>query len=97
MNIDKNIETNTNFNSPLGVRGSLSIFIQHTMHTSEGKKMLEVNTEISPRELLCLFGHSGAGKTTILRILAKENKPATATTKRGLYVSGLCAVSEYEH
>ena len=67
------------FNPPLGVRGSsmgrLFIFIQHAMHTSEGKKMLEVDTEIMPRELLCIFGHSGAGKTTILRILAGLTKP----------------------
>lgn len=55
--------------------GVLSISIQHTMHTSEGKKMLEVNTQIMPHELLCLFGHSGAGKTTILRILAGLTKP----------------------
>jgi len=75
MKIETNTQTNTNFNSPLGVRGSLSIFIQHAMHTSEGKKMLEVNTEIMPQELMCLFGHSGAGKTTILRILAGLTKP----------------------
>ena len=56
-------------------RGVLSISIQHAMHTSEGKKMLEVNTQIMPHELLCLFGHSGAGKTTILRILAGLTKP----------------------
>ncbi len=83
MNIDSNIQTNTNSNPPLGVRGSsrgssrgrLFIFIQHTMHTSEGKKMLEVDTVIMPQELMCLFGHSGAGKTTILRILAGLTKP----------------------
>ena len=86
MKIEANIQINTNFNPPLGVRGlplqglgvlrgSLSIFIQHAMHTSEGKKMLEVDTEIMPRELLCLFGHSGAGKTTIFRILAGLTKP----------------------
>jgi len=71
------------FNPPLGVRGSsrgssrgrLFIFIQHAMHTSEGKKMLEVDTVIMPQELMCLFGHSGAGKTTILRILAGLTKP----------------------
>jgi molybdate transport system ATP-binding protein len=56
-------------------RSSLSISIQHAMHTSEGIRNLEVNSIIDPRELLCLFGHSGAGKTTLLRILAGLTKP----------------------
>lgn len=79
-----NIQDGSNINSPLGVGGPsvplqglgvLSIYIEHAMHTSDGKKMLEVNTQIMPHELLCLFGHSGAGKTTILRILAGLTKP----------------------
>ena len=78
MNTYQTIQTNT-CSVPLqglGVHmGSLFISIQHAMHTSEGKKMLEVNTRIMPHELLCLFGHSGAGKTTILRILAGLTKP----------------------
>jgi len=82
----KNNANNTaksNINSPLGVGGSsyfgvggsLSISIQHSMLTSEGKTNLEVCTEIKGNELLCLFGHSGAGKTTLLRILAGLTKP----------------------
>jgi len=51
------------------------IDIQHTMQTSDGKKMLEVCTEIPDNELLCLFGHSGAGKTTLFRILAGLTRP----------------------
>jgi len=51
------------------------IDIQHTMQTSDGKKMLEVCTEIQDNELLCLFGHSGAGKTTLFRILTGLTKP----------------------
>ena len=82
----KNNANNTaksKINSPLGVGGSsyfgvggsLSISIQHSMLTSEGKTNLEVCTEIKGNELLCLFGHSGAGKTTLLRILAGLTKP----------------------
>ena len=78
MNTYQTIQTNT-CSVPLqglGVHmGSLFISIQHAMHTSDGNKMLEVNTQIMPHELLCLFGHSGAGKTTILRILAGLTKP----------------------
>jgi len=72
---DNNI-TESNLNSPLGAVGSsLSISIQHAMMTSEGRTNLEVSTEIKGNELLCLFGHSGAGKTTMLRILAGLTKP----------------------
>ena len=70
----ENVESQSN-SVPLEDLGVLSISIQHAMHTSDGKKMLEVNTQIMPHELLCLFGHSGAGKTTILRILAGLTKP----------------------
>ena len=53
----------------------LEINIEKSMLTSEGKANLKINTEISSNELLCLFGHSGAGKTTFLRILAGLLKP----------------------
>lgn len=54
----------------------LHIDIQHPMLTTAGKRMLEVSVEIGERELLCLFGQSGAGKTTILRIVAGLTTPA---------------------
>lgn len=51
--------------------GSSLVFrAEREMFTSEGKKILKVDLEIGHNELLCLFGHSGAGKTTILRMLA---------------------------
>lgn len=53
----------------------LKIDIQRRMLTTEGKKTLEVCTEIDANELLCLFGRSGSGKTTLLRILAGLTKP----------------------
>jgi molybdate transport system ATP-binding protein len=71
MTFKQNIIDEANFNSPLGVGGSvLSIHIERSMLTSEGKNLLKVDLEIANNELLCLFGHSGAGKTTLLRILA---------------------------
>lgn len=73
----KKIINKTNFSSPLGLMdefgagGSvLSIHIERSMLTSEGKSLLKVDLEIAKNELICLFGHSGAGKTTLLRILA---------------------------
>lgn len=53
----------------------LELNIEKTMLTSEGKANLVINTTVDTNELLCLFGHSGAGKTTILRILAGLLKP----------------------
>jgi len=70
-----NNTADSNLNSPLGAGGTLSISIEHSMLTSEGKTNLEVSTEIKGNELLCLFGHSGAGKTTLLRILAGLTRP----------------------
>src|ERR1035437_187235 len=75
MKSKQNIINETNFNSPLGGGGSLSISITKSMLTSEGKTNLEICAEIKGKELLCLFGHSGAGKTTLLRILAGLTKP----------------------
>jgi len=53
----------------------LKIDIERQMLTSEGKTMLKVDAVVSEKELLCLFGHSGAGKTTLMRLLAGLNKP----------------------
>ena len=46
------------------------IDVERKMHTSEGLRKLEVCVEIPSNELVCLFGRSGSGKTTILRMLA---------------------------
>lgn len=53
----------------------LKIKIEHAMMAASGKTMLQLDTEVSPQELLCLYGPSGAGKTTLLRMLAGLVKP----------------------
>ncbi len=53
----------------------LKIAIKHAMVSALGPSMLEIDAEVSPQELLCLYGPSGAGKTTLLRIVAGLIKP----------------------
>ena len=48
----------------------IRIDIEKMMHTVHGAMLLSVNTSVELGELVALFGESGAGKTTILRILA---------------------------
>jgi len=53
----------------------IHIDIEKTMVSAQGNMLLEVNTQITSRELVALFGPSGAGKTTLLRLLAGLIKP----------------------
>ena len=49
--------------------------IYKTLQTSQGKITLDVLFEVEQGKLVTLFGASGAGKTTILRILAGLTSP----------------------
>ena len=53
----------------------IRIAIDKMMHTAHGQLKLSVNTSVELGELVALFGESGAGKTTILRILAGLTTP----------------------
>lgn len=48
------------------------------LQTAEGKLPLDISFELKKGDFLCLYGNSGAGKTTVLRLLAgltgAENK-----------------------
>jgi len=45
------------------------------MHTPHGKEWLDIDINIQKGELVTFFGESGAGKTTVLRILAGLMQP----------------------
>ncbi|NDJ26822.1 molybdenum ABC transporter ATP-binding protein [Campylobacter sp. MIT 12-8780] len=53
----------------------IKIHIKHPMKTANGDTFLEVQKELRAEEFVCIFGESGAGKTTILRIIAGLIKP----------------------
>ena len=50
---------------------------------AEGPIPLDVAFEVAPGDLLALVGHSGSGKTTILRSIAGLWTPSTARVSAG--------------
>ena len=48
---------------------------QKKLYSTQGEVLLKVQCSLKMRELIALFGKSGAGKTTILRILAGLTTP----------------------
>ncbi len=53
----------------------LELYLQKHLHTSEGDQLLEVALSVPKGTLLALYGKSGVGKTTILRMLAGLTLP----------------------
>lgn len=49
--------------------------IKKRLNGSNGEFMLNVNLQINKGEFVCLYGKSGSGKTTILRLLAGFETP----------------------
>jgi molybdate transport system ATP-binding protein len=61
----------------------IHIDIRKTLLSSEGVMTLEVKTDLHAGTLTALFGPSGAGKTTVLRILAGLTKPDSGKIQFG--------------
>ncbi|OQP57176.1 molybdenum ABC transporter ATP-binding protein [Niastella vici] len=53
----------------------ISFSLQKTLHTAEGEMQLQVNAQVEKGKFVSLYGASGAGKTSILRMLAGFMKP----------------------
>jgi molybdate transport system ATP-binding protein len=49
--------------------------LQKKLHTSDGEMQLQVNVQIESGKFVSLYGSSGAGKTSVLRMLAGFMKP----------------------
>lgn len=61
----------------------IHIDIKKKLLSSEGVMTLEVNTDIQAGALTALFGPSGVGKTTLLRIIAGLTKPDSGIIRCG--------------
>ena len=55
----------------------IKVDIEKQLIGTEGKFLLKVNFEVNKNEFLTLFGKSGSGKTTILRMIAGLENPDT--------------------
>lgn len=53
----------------------IEIILQKKLNASSGDMLLDIETEIEPGQFVTLYGKSGAGKTSTLRILAGLLKP----------------------
>lgn len=53
----------------------IRLYIQKELNMVSGKKLLTVDAQIAKGQFTALYGPSGAGKTTILRVLAGLLKP----------------------
>jgi molybdate transport system ATP-binding protein len=53
----------------------IKLKIKKEMHTPQGREFLDLDLNIDKGEFITLFGRSGAGKTTFLRILAGLTQP----------------------
>ncbi|TQR32362.1 molybdenum ABC transporter ATP-binding protein [Campylobacter sp. MIT 99-7217] len=61
----------------------IQIHIKHPINTAKGELELIFDKSFEQGEFTCIFGESGAGKTTILRIIAGLLKPKFAFIKVG--------------
>ena len=55
--------------------------LQKMLHTAEGEMRLQVQAAIESSQFICLYGSSGAGKTSVLRMLAGFMKPDDGNIK----------------
>jgi len=69
----------------------IKVDIEKNLVGTEGKFSLKINFEVKKNEFLTLFGKSGSGKTTILRMIAGLENP-----DRGFIEVKLRSLSKYD-
>ena len=57
--------------------------LQKKLHTTDGEMQLQFNVQIESGQLVSIYGPSGAGKTSVLRMLAGFMKPDNGYIKMG--------------
>lgn len=55
--------------------------LQKNLHTTDGEMQLQINVQIESGKFVSLYGASGAGKTSVLRMLAGFMKPDNGCIK----------------
>ncbi len=61
----------------------IELYIKKTIHTTNGNEILDIHLKIPKYGFVTLFGKSGVGKTTLLRIIAGLTKPDSGYIKVG--------------
>lgn len=61
----------------------IDLHVQKSLHTAEGNQLLDVAFQVKEGHLLALYGESGVGKTTLLRMLAGLTLPAAGYIRVG--------------
>jgi molybdate transport system ATP-binding protein len=61
----------------------IELHLKKEMHTMEGNRMLDIELKIPEYGFITLFGKSGVGKTTILRMIAGLSNPGSGFIKTG--------------
>ncbi len=61
----------------------IELSVSKKIHTTNGLQILDIDLKISKNELVALFGQSGVGKTTLLRLIAGLTMPDSGFIKVG--------------
>ena len=61
----------------------IDLHLKKTIHTTEGIEVLDIQLQVPEFQLITLFGKSGVGKTTLLRMIAGLSKPDSGYIRVG--------------